>query len=97
MSNPDNYSIVKAPALGRTRGGTGTSLSLRKRGAANWSLPVPDASFDSGDQTWEQNLAATVKSSGESVQFSAEGFERLRAQANRILHPVAKGPRFDRD
>jgi hypothetical protein len=97
MSNPDNYLIVKAPAKDRARGATGTSLNLRKRGAANWSLPVPDASFDSGDNTWEQSLTAAVKRSGEPVQFSAEGLERLRAQANRILHPITKNPRFDRD
>ncbi|MES1177597.1 MAG: hypothetical protein ABUL62_24955 [Myxococcales bacterium] len=97
MSNPDNYLIVKAPAKDRSRGATGTSLNLRKRSAANWSLPVSDASFDSGDDTWELSLAATVKRSGESVQFPAKELERLRAEANRILHPTAKAQRFDRD
>ncbi len=96
MSNPDNYLIVKAPTKDRVRGVVGTSLSLRKRGAANWSLSVPDASFDSGDNTWEQSLAATVKRSGESVEFSAQTLERLRSEANRILHPVTKA-RSDRD
>jgi len=97
MSNPDNYLIVKAPAKDRARGATGTSLNLRKRGAANWSLSVPDASFDSGDNTWEQSLALAVKRSGESVEFPAEALERLRAEANRILHPMTKNQRFDQD
>jgi hypothetical protein len=97
MSNPDNYMIVKAPAKDRSRGATGTSLNLRKRGAANWSLTIPDASFDSGDNTWEETLALTVKRSGESVQFTAEALARLRADAGRILHPVVKNQRFDRD
>jgi hypothetical protein len=96
MSNPDNYAIVKAPTKDRPRGGTGTSLNLRKRSASNWSLPVPDASFDSGDSTWEESLTAAVKRSGESVEFTPKTLERLRAEANRILHPVVK-PRFDRD
>ena len=97
MSNPDNYLIVKAPAKDRPRGATGTSLNLRKRGAANWSLAVPDASFASGDNTWEESITATVKRSGESVQFSAKDLVRLRAEANRILNPTVKNPRFDRD
>jgi hypothetical protein len=97
MSNPDNYVIVKAPARDRSRGTTTTSLNLRKRGAANWSLSVPDASFDSGDTTWEESLTATVKRSGESVEFPAKALERLRAEANRILHPTVKTARFDRD
>ena len=97
MSNPDNYVIVKAPAKDRSRGAAGTSLNLRKRGAANWSLSVPDASFDSGDSTWEQSLVATVKGSGESVEFPAKDLERLRTEANRILHPTVKTQRFDRD
>ncbi|MEP7051145.1 MAG: hypothetical protein ABJB12_12375 [Pseudomonadota bacterium] len=98
MSNPDNYLIVKAPAKDRSRGATGgTSLNLRKRGAANWSLSVPDAEFDSGDNTWEESLAAAVKRSGESVEFPAEALQRLRAEANRILHPTVKSQRFDRD
>lgn len=96
MSNPDNYAIVKAPSKDRSRGTAGTSLNIRKRGAANWSLPVPDEAFDSGDSTWEETLALTVKRSGESVQFSTETLARLRAEANRILHPVVK-PRFDRE
>ena len=97
MSNPDNYVIVKAPTRDRARGTTGTSLNVRKRGAANWSLSVPDASFDSGDKTWEETLAATVKRSGESVEFPASALERLRAEAHRILHPTVKTQRFDRD
>ena len=97
MSNPDNYLIVKAPAKDRSRGATGTALNLRKRGAANWSLSVPDASFDSGDTTWEESLTTTVKRSGESVTFSAEDLVRLRAEAHRILNPIVKNQRFDRD
>ncbi len=97
MSNPDQYVIVKAPTKDRARGTTGTSLNLRKRSAANWSLSIPDASFDSGDSTWEDTLTATVKRAGESVQFSAKDLERLRAEANRILFPTVKNPRFDRD
>ena len=97
MSNPQNYVIVKAPSKDRSRGTAGTSLNLRKRGAANWSLAVPDASFDSGDNTWEESLNAAVKRSGESVEFPAKDLERLRAEANRILHPIVKSPRFDRD
>jgi len=97
MSNPDNYLIVKAPARERSRGTAGSSLNLRKRGAANWSLSVPDASFDSGDNTWEESLTATVKRSGESVEFPAKALERLRGEANRILHPTVKAQRFDRD
>ncbi|MET0792927.1 MAG: hypothetical protein ABW061_15510 [Polyangiaceae bacterium] len=97
MSNVDNYVIVKAPSKDRSRGTTGTSLCLRKRGAANWSLPIPDAAFDSGDNTWEETLTATVKRSGESVQFPPKDLERLRAEANRVLHPTVKTQRFDRD
>jgi len=97
MSNPDNYLIVKAPSRDRVRGVVGTSLNLRKRGAANWSLSVPDAAFDSGDNTWEESLTATVKRSGEAVEFPAKALERLRAEANRILHPTVKGQRQDRD
>ena len=97
MSNPDQYVIVKAPTKDRSRGATGTSLNLRKRSAANWSLSVPDASFDSGDNTWEENLTATVKRTGESVEFSASDLARLRAEANRILFPTVKTQRFDRD
>ncbi|HEY0462932.1 MAG TPA: hypothetical protein VGC79_01930 [Polyangiaceae bacterium] len=97
MSNPNNYLIVKAPSKDRIRGAAGTSLNLRKRGAANWSLSVPDASFDSGDNTWEESLAAAVKRSGESVEFPADALERLRNEANRILHPTIKSQRFDRD
>ena len=89
--------IVKAPTKDRSRGATGTSLNLRKRGAANWSLSIPDASFDSGDTTWEETLTVTVKRTGESVQFSAQDLARLRAEANRILFPTVKNPRFDRD
>ena len=97
MSNPDNYLIVKAPAKDRSRGAAGTSINLRKRSAANWSLSVPDASFDSGDNTWEESLTAAVKRSGESVEFPPKHLERLRAEANRILHPAVKAKRFDRD
>ena len=97
MSNPDNYLIVKAPSRDRVRGVVGTSLNLRKRGAANWSLSVPDASFASGDNTWEESIAVTVKRSGESVVFSPKDLERLRAEAHRILNPTVKNQRFDRD
>ena len=97
MSNPDNYLIVKAPSKDRVRGAVGTSLNLRKRGAANWSLSVPDAAFASGDNTWEESLTAAVKRSGESVEFPAKALERLRTEANRILHPTVKNQRFDRD
>jgi hypothetical protein len=95
MSNPDNYVIVKAPSRDRVRGVVGTSLSLRKRGAANWSLSIPDASFDSGDSTWEESLTVAVKRSGESVQFPVKTLERLRAEANRIIHPTVKNQRPD--
>jgi len=95
MSNPDNYLIVKAPSKDRARGVSGTSLSLRKRSAANWSLSIPDEAFDSGDNTWEESLTVAVKKAGESVQFPAKALERLRAEANRILHPTVKSPRFD--
>jgi len=97
MSNPNQYVIVKAPTKDRARGATGTPLNLRKRSAANWSLPVPDASFESGDNTWEEALTATVKRTGETVQFSAADLARLRAEANRILFPTVKNPRFDRE
>jgi hypothetical protein len=97
MNNPDTYAIVKAPSRDRVRNAVSTSLNLRKRGAANWSLPVPDASFDSGDNAWEESFIAAVKRSGESVVFSAQHLERLRAEANRILHPMPKAQRFDRD
>jgi hypothetical protein len=88
MSNPDNYVITKSPAKGS--GPAATSLHIRKRGAANWALPVPEAAFDSEDKQWEDTLTATVKRSGESVQFAAKDLERLRAEANRILHPTIK-------
>jgi len=55
---------------------------------------VPEASFDSGDTTWEESLASTVKRSGESVVFSAKDLERLRAEAQRILHPIVKNNRM---
>jgi len=97
MNNPDSYVIVKVPTKDRVRGTAGTSLSLRKRGAANWSLAVPDASFDSGDNTWEEGIAASVKRSGESVVFSAKDLTRLRAEAHRILNPTVKSQRVDRD
>ena len=97
MSKLDSYVIVKAPSKDRPRGAVGTALNLRKRGAANWSLAIPDASFDSGDKTWEESLTAAIKRSGESVVFPAEHLERLRAEANRILHPTVKNQRFDRD
>jgi len=95
MSNPDNYVIVKAPSRDRVRGVIGTSLSLRKRGAANWSLSISDASFDSGDNTWEESLTVAVKRSGESVKFPADALARLRTEANRILHPTIKPQRLD--
>ncbi|HWZ91092.1 MAG TPA: hypothetical protein VNW92_19660 [Polyangiaceae bacterium] len=88
MSNPDNYAISKSP------GKDGTRLHIRKRGASNWALPVPEASFESEDKQWEAALAQTVKRSGESVEFSDKDLERLRAEANRILHPVAKNRDF---
>jgi hypothetical protein len=53
-------------------------------------LPVPEASFDSEDKTWEESLTQAVKRSGESVNFAAKDLERLRAEAHRVLHPVAK-------
>lgn len=95
MNNADNYMIVKAPSRDRVRGVVGTSLHLRKRGAANWSLSISDAAFDSGDNTWEESLTVAVKRSGESVEFPAKALERLRAEANRILHPTTKTQRFD--
>jgi hypothetical protein len=90
MSNPDNYAIIKSSGKESGVAGTTTRLHIRKRGASNWALPVPEASFDSEDKQWEDALAQTVKRSGESVQFSAKDLERLRAEANRILHPVTK-------
>ena len=90
MSNPDNYAIIKFSGKESGAAGAPTRLHIRKRGAANWSLPVPEASFDSEDRQWEDSLAQTVKRSGESVQFSAKDLERLRAEANRILHPITK-------
>jgi hypothetical protein len=90
MSNPDNYAISKSSAKDSARGTTSTRLYLRKRGASNWALPVPEAAFDSEDASWETSVAQTVKRSGESVEFSAKDLERLRAEAQRILHPVVK-------
>jgi len=96
MSNPDNYSVSKAVSHSSAKeGGAGTRLQIRKRGASNWALPVPEAAFDSGDTTWEESLAKTVKGSGESVVFSAKDLERLRAEAQRILHPVVKNRMAD--
>jgi hypothetical protein len=95
MSNPDNYLIIKSSAKDSPRGATATRLYLRKRGAANWSLPVPEASFDSEDATWEASFAMAVKRSGESVEFSAKDLERLRAEAARILHPTPKTNRMN--
>ena len=89
MSNPDNYAISRSSAK-ESGGAPGTRLHIRKRGASNWALPVPEASFDSGDTKWEDDLAGTVKRSGESVVFSGKDLERLRAEANRILHPTPK-------
>jgi hypothetical protein len=94
MSNPDNYAI-KSSGKESGRDGAGTRLHIRKRGASNWALPVPEASFDSGDAAWETSLASAVQRSGESVQFSAKDLERLRAEANRILHPVVKNSRMN--
>jgi len=94
MSNPDNYAVSKSSAKENGPAGAGTRLHIRKRGASNWALPVPEASFDSGDTTWEESLATTVKRSGESVVFGAKDLERLRAEANRILHPVVKNSRM---
>ena len=94
MSNPDNYAVIKSSAKESGPAGTGTRLHIRKRGASNWALPVPEASFDSGDTTWEESLAITVKRSGESVVFSAKDLERLRAEAARILHPIVKNSRM---
>ena len=90
MSNPDNYAISKSSAKESGAAGTSTRLQIRKRGASNWALPVPELSFDSEDKQWEQTLAATVKRSGESVQFADKDLLRLRAEANRILHPTTK-------
>jgi hypothetical protein len=95
MSNPDNYLIIKSSAKDSARGTTTTRLYLRKRGASNWALPVPEASFDSEDATWENSFAMTVKRSGESVDFSPKDLERLRAEANRILHPTPKNNRMN--
>jgi len=94
MSNPDNYAVSKSSAKESGPAGAGTRLHIRKRGASNWALPVPEASFDSGDTTWEESLATAVKRSGESVVFGAKDLERLRAEANRILHPVVKNSRM---
>jgi hypothetical protein len=94
MSNSNNYVIIRASAKESGPAGRGTRLHIRKRSAANWSLPVPEASFDTGDGTWEDSLALAVKASGESVQFSAEDLVRLRGEASRILHPVAKNQRM---
>jgi hypothetical protein len=90
MSNPDNYVIGKSSAKDSARGSVATRLYLRKRGASNWALPVPEAAFDSEDATWESSVAMTVKRSGESVEFSAKDLGRLREEAKRILHPVVK-------
>jgi len=94
MSNPDNYAVIKSSAKESGPAGAGTRLHIRKRGASNWALPVPEASFDSGDKNWEESLANTVKRSGESVVFGAKDLERLRAEANRILHPIVKNSRM---
>jgi hypothetical protein len=90
MSNPDNYAISKSPAKDSGAAATGTRLQIRRRGASNWALPVPDAFFDSDDKQWEESLIQAVKRCGESVQFSAKDLERLRAEAHRILHPTPK-------
>jgi hypothetical protein len=90
MSNPDNYAIIKSSGKESGAAGAGTRLQIRKRGASNWSLPVPEAAFESEDKQWEDALVLTVKRSGESVQFAAKDLERLRAEANRILHPTPK-------
>jgi len=90
MSNPDNYAISKSPAKDSGGAGTATRLQIRRRGASNWALPVPETSFDSDDKQWEESLIQAVKRCGESVQFSAKDLERLRAEANRILHPTPK-------
>jgi hypothetical protein len=94
MSNPDNYAVSKSSAKEHGPAGAGTRLHIRKRGASNWALPVPETSFDSGDTAWEESLASTVKRSGESVVFSAKDLERLRAEAHRILHPIVKNSRM---
>ena len=90
MNNPNNYAIIKSSAKENGPAGASTRLQIRKRGAANWTLPVPEASFDSEDKKWEDTLTVTVKRSGESVEFSAKDLERLRAEANRVLHPTVK-------
>ncbi|HEY3253541.1 MAG TPA: hypothetical protein VGJ91_06320 [Polyangiaceae bacterium] len=94
MSNPDNYAVSKSSTKESGPAGAGTRLHIRKRGASNWALPVPEASFDSGDTTWEESLTNAVKRSGESVVFSAKDLERLRAEAQRILHPIVKNNRM---
>jgi hypothetical protein len=94
MSNPDNYAITKSSTKDSGGAGISTRLHIRKRGASNWALPVPEASFDSEDKQWETALAETVKRSGESVEFSAKDLERLRAEASRILHPRPKARDF---
>ncbi len=90
MSNPDNYAITKSSAKENGASGASTRLQIRKRGASNWALPVPEASFDSEGKEWEQSLAATVKRSGESVEFSDSDLQRLRGEAHRVLHPVQR-------
>jgi hypothetical protein len=91
MSNPDNYAITRTPSKeSGVAGAAATRLQIRKRGAANWALPVPEAAFDSEDSQWEESVAAAVKRSGEAVTFTAKDLERLRAEANRILHPTLK-------
>lgn len=90
MNNPDNYAISKSSAKDSGPNGATTRLQIRKRGAANWALPVPEAAFDSEDKQWEESLAQALKRSGESVEFSAKDLERLRAEAHRILHPTVK-------
>ena len=95
MSNPDNYAISKSTSKETGLGGTGTRLQIRKRGASNWALPVPETAFDNEDKQWEECLTVTVKRSGEAVQFGPKDLERLRAEANRILHPITKNR--DRD
>jgi hypothetical protein len=90
MSSPDNYAISKSPAKNSGTPATATRLQVRRRGASNWALPVSEASFDSDDKQWEESLVQAVRRCGESVVFSAKDLERLRAEANRILHPTPK-------
>jgi hypothetical protein len=89
MSNPDNYTISKSSQRESSAPGA-TRLQIRKRGASNWALPVPEASFDAEGSEWAQDLALALKRAGESVTFAAKDLERLRAEASRILHPVSK-------